>query len=462
MHHESSAAHRGNRRRWVIGLVLALVILLASPFLLLWYGSWSAGRRVEEQLRAIRAKQQPVTPVELNEFYAAPAPDSDVTQLILDALQPLTTPPFDLAAQPLPVVGRSEALIPPPGQPWDEQEAVEQLLDQFALSLKQFHQASRKNGGARFSVDFQQGLEMLLPHAQNLRSGVRLLTLEAHVRAHRGDPHGAAESILTMFSLADSLENEPVLISQLVRFGNRSLGYGLTHELLPHVDFSDEDLHSLQLAVRAVDCREAIHRALIGERVIGIHIFRNPSGEGVSSIQGALTGLIVGGSQDLSLYLSLVTRMIDAIERSWAEARDAEIEVDTKVKEVAASKLGSMRHIMTMLFLPALSQVSRSGARGEAKQNGTDIAIAIERFRRKHGRLPENLDALVPDFLEKVPLDPFDDRPMRFKSADGVILIYSVGADGIDNGGVEDAGKAEPDIVIQVGKPSPANLEPPE
>ena len=77
MDYESLTAYRTKRRRWLVGLGLALVTLLAFPFLLLWYGSWSAGRRVEEQLRAIRAKHQPVTPEELNAFYAAPAPDAD-------------------------------------------------------------------------------------------------------------------------------------------------------------------------------------------------------------------------------------------------------------------------------------------------------------------------------------------------------------------------------------------------
>jgi hypothetical protein len=460
--HESFTEHRAKRRRWLIGLVVTLVTLLASPFLLLWYGSWSAGRRVEDQLRAIRDKNQPVTPVELNEFYAAPAPDADLTVLILDALRPLTSPAFGQAAQGLPVVGVSEDPIPPPGQMWEKLEAVEQLLQQYSASLKQLHAAHRKHGAARFPVDFQQGINTQLPHAQDLRAGARLLTLEAHVRAHRGDAHGAAESIQVVLSLADTLENEPIFISQLVRIAVHSMGYSLVRDLLPHAEFSDADLQALQLSVQFANCRQGLRRGLIGERVIGMHTFQNPGGAGIPPGPAVLIRVLGGGNQDLLLYLEFLTSMVDASERSWSDTRAAELVIDTKVKEIASSQTARLQHVLTMLVLPALRQASRAGMRCEAKQHLTDIAIAIERYRLKHARLPESLDVLMADYLEKVPLDPFDDGPMRFKSADGVILIYSVGADGIDNGGVEDAGKAEPDIVIRIGKPTAVNREQPE
>jgi hypothetical protein len=63
-------------------------------------------------------------------------------------------------------------------------------------------------------------------------------------------------------------------------------------------------------------------------------------------------------------------------------------------------------------------------------------AIALKRFQLQHGNFPEKLAELTPEFLPAVPLDPVDGKPLRYRrNADGTFLLYSVGDDGVDNGG---------------------------
>src|SRR5262249_30674786 len=60
-------------------------------------------------------------------------------------------------------------------------------------------------------------------------------------------------------------------------------------------------------------------------------------------------------------------------------------------------------------------------------------------FVLKHGSAPENLDALVPEFLTAVPTDYMDGKPLKYRrNADGSFTLYSIGTDLKDNGG--DAG----------------------
>jgi ribosomal protein L37AE/L43A len=54
-------------------------------------------------------------------------------------------------------------------------------------------------------------------------------------------------------------------------------------------------------------------------------------------------------------------------------------------------------------------------------------------YEKKHGQLPETLQALVPEFVEAVPLDPFDSKPIRYSKERQI--VYCVGADGKDDGG---------------------------
>ena len=45
-----------------------------------------------------------------------------------------------------------------------------------------------------------------------------------------------------------------------------------------------------------------------------------------------------------------------------------------------------------------------------------ETALACRRYRAKHGRYPETLDDLVPEFIAAVPLDPYDGKPLRYNN----------------------------------------------
>jgi hypothetical protein len=61
--------------------------------------------------------------------------------------------------------------------------------------------------------------------------------------------------------------------------------------------------------------------------------------------------------------------------------------------------------------------------------------VGAERFQRAEGRLPTNLDDLVPDYLAAVPVDPFSGRPLHLRRLEDAIVIYSVGEDQTDDDG---------------------------
>jgi hypothetical protein len=64
-------------------------------------------------------------------------------------------------------------------------------------------------------------------------------------------------------------------------------------------------------------------------------------------------------------------------------------------------------------------------------------AFAVERFRLAKGRLPDALSELAPQFLDAIPSDPFDGEPLRYRPLARGYIIYSVDADGHDDGGRE-------------------------
>jgi hypothetical protein len=92
--------------------------------------------------------------------------------------------------------------------------------------------------------------------------------------------------------------------------------------------------------------------------------------------------------------------------------------------------------VFAKLLMPALSKAVARCAQNQTYVDCARIACALERYRLANGRLPETLPALVPKFLERVPNDVIDGKPLRYRlNADGGYLLYSIGWNQIDDQG---------------------------
>ena len=78
-------------------------------------------------------------------------------------------------------------------------------------------------------------------------------------------------------------------------------------------------------------------------------------------------------------------------------------------------------------------------SRAACTQTAVDEAVtacALERFWDEHLAYPARLEELVPAFLPRVPNDVIDGAPLRYRlTPDGRYCLYSIGSDGIDDGG---------------------------
>jgi hypothetical protein len=435
-------------------LWLAIFGVLAVLLLVVALGAWQTRQQGElvRQRAEISEAGAPFSAIDLEAFYAAPPEGQDTTKLWLDGIAPLALPAFANAAQALPIVGADGPTeIPPPGRAWAELPAAEKLLARYQSSLILLHQAAEQGGQARFPTAFQKGWAMLLTHCQNLRTASRLLVLEAHVRAHRGDAHGAVQSIEAALAVGHSLKNEPLTISQLVRMACDDNARSHFRDLLPQVAFSEEDLLRLQAKLEGIEYRSGLQRALIGERVLGSMALGDPgqltATGGAPQAVEYLLPLFGAGAQ--RVYLQTMDESIRAADLPWPQAigEAKRIESQLATQQEAAFAINRLKYILSGLVTTSSESIFVATARQTADNDGTLATIAIELYRKQHGVFPEHLGQLVPERLKFVPLDPFNGRPLRYVPAENGYIVYNVGQDGIDNGGVGDETRRPDDVI---------------
>lgn len=108
--------------------------------------------------------------------------------------------------------------------------------------------------------------------------------------------------------------------------------------------------------------------------------------------------------------------------------------------EESGAALDRVRYCASQALLPKLESLVGAACELETLRSMIVAAVALKRHELRYGGLPADLAALVPEFLAAVPVDYQDGKPMRYRARpDGTYLLYSVGDDGQDDGGVAEA-----------------------
>jgi len=414
-------------------LLLMFVMLIALPAIgwIVW--SANASRLVENEIAKIREANEPIEPADLDTFYAIPAGRANATQLWVDAALTFESASFNEVAGDLPIVGQGLE-IPPIGEEWEQLEAVEAFLERYKDQMAKVHEAAAVGGYARFDRDFEEGIAMLLPQVQAIRSSARMLSLEARVAAHRADADAVARSIHAIFATCHAVEEDPILISHLVRVALAGMAVNELEYVVGSVEFSDSDLGMLRDDLRSIDFQHSLERSLMGERVTGILTFRNP---GKFAVDEEMPFPVRANNEDLALYLSTLAKYLAASRQPFPQALALSEQATLDVQEVAGgSQVNKLRYAFTHLLLPAVNAVFVASARGTGNTTCADTSLAIEQYRRRNGKIPKKLAELVPEFLNAVPIDPMDGKPLRYAINDDGYVLYSVGRNRIDDGGI--------------------------
>lgn len=100
-----------------------------------------------------------------------------------------------------------------------------------------------------------------------------------------------------------------------------------------------------------------------------------------------------------------------------------------------------------------LKRIAQTLLDTQTRTNLLQCGIALERYRLKHGKHPESLNALVPEFLTAVPADICDGQPLRYRVLpDGAPHVWSLWPSGKDEAGMPHRDSDKGNMVWTTGK----------
>lgn len=293
-----------------------------------------------------------------------------------------------------------------------------------------------------------------LPSNRHLNTWV-LADAEAAWKA--GDYKRSLRDIETAFCLARHTEEIPMLASQLMTISMESQTFSKVRQLATEVEsLPGELLDQLSTTVEAhrmSDPDYEVERFAFYDIVQHVYTHTGQGNgyfvpwrlrelEDISSPSSPTTWDQVYGpiaavyhfesrKQVIARYDALMEQANARIEKPcWERGQDIDYEeLFGKKGSQSAANL-----VMAMMF-PALDQIAFAFDNRNQSRTTTLTLLAIYRYKNKTGSWPRSLDEIVPEFLPEVPICSFTGKPLGLVINDAGPVVYSFGADMVDDGG---------------------------
>ena len=327
-------------------------------------------------------------------------------------------------------------------------------------------------------------VDLLLPAYRRVREAVKALAARAMLRLGTGDAAGAWSDVETGLRVARLLSQGMSLIERLTGIAIEATAMETctamaASEKLSAVE-ARKSLADLQRLVGLPDAWDAIDR---GDRFMTLDLITTVARSGLGAFD-RLVGQLEGGKSwkklpslrmDWNPTLRLINSHFDSFRAAgtkptFAATKKALDACEAKRKQLlerAGATIGryggstyacirgfarashvrgankqELGRIMAPLFaglvVPSLGNATALLERVRATGDLALVAMALAAHKAEKGRYPADLSALSPAYLKTIPKDRFNDKPLIYRRKGRGYILYSVGSNLKDDGGVDD------------------------
>jgi hypothetical protein len=438
---ETHTKTRDTARHWLRWAFLGVVLLLFLAMLghVLW-GSF-AERRLEAEVARLRAAGEPMT---LEQLPLPSVPDDENASLDYQA------------------AGRSIGEQTPRWQDYSRRNP-----GQFELPLTDFERATfdaivAENAAAMKLVAGARGKQpsgwrdqFTKPYvasrfdlSPSRRLG-ELLRAAAYAAHSAGRDDQAVDHLQDMLRLSTAATYRPGLIGHLVAIGISRMAATAASAIAADLRIGSGGGGADRARVESLIAQLLQEREIFESRRLGLQSERVfeldmcyafvdgdlgfnmtiPANSGQRLIGYALKPLAMDDARQMMKYIEDVINASQA--QDWPAAKS-----HLPTTFPAAVAQSDIKHIVARLVMPSMERVILNGYSALADRRLAATALAIRLYALDHdGQLPPTLEALSPKYLPAAPIDPMSGQPLRYVNEAKNPRIYSVGQDGIDDGG---------------------------
>lgn len=431
----------GTRRRWIPLISCSLLVFVIAA-----HSIWSfvERRRFEGMLAAIQKRGEPILASDFNVPPISPELNAGVDIEAAFSLLNTQNPAWELFDKAeddefrLPLIDSEKQVIS------DIAKVVDPAIQRLELA------GDKKLAQPAIAVS-SPAIAVLLPNLNPSRTLAESLKITAMNDHELGHDQLALHRLEQMRLVSRYVDLHPALVSHLVATGINVLAANTAQQLSTSLRIGNLPGQAAPADVRRVidlllDEKESnlnLRRAFQAERMMQADTIQcivsgNPaaarSGLPLTNLHPALQYLLLpmtyaNGSRMLRYMNDVVpASTID----NWPHAAS---QVPTRP---VPSMFGQIYYLIANTMMPSLNRAAESSYRAYAEQRLAAISLAIRWYASEHdGKLPPTLESLVPTYLPSVPLDPMSgtNNPLQYKPVGPTPILYSVGVDGIDNGG---------------------------
>jgi hypothetical protein len=326
---------------------------------------------------------------------------------------------------------------------WDSKAAVALVADQ-AEALRIWRETMEL---PNIQVPEIKSFGDLVPYLSKWRNLARLVSVQARLLAEQGKAEEGLELAVDIVEFGRKQETEGgELICSLVGIAVKSIGLERIRQIAHDHKIPNQALSDAIKRLDGLRCdRKGMQDAFRIEYTMGANLVDQLADgdidpDALDELMGrsgtvARMPFLFKRNQTKMLFVEGYEIFVKNCMLRYQDRSELEFTRPSIPKALLSGNL--VGHIIYSMIMPALSRAIEKLDRLDMWLDATRIQLAITAYRDDHaGVWPNALKDLVPAYLEQVPDDPFSARPHPLRYSVEKKLVYSVGPDGVDGGGM--------------------------
>ena len=294
-----------------------------------------------------------------------------------------------------------------------------------------------------------------VPYMEYGMTLVSLLTASAAKKAAQADYDGAYADLDAVFDYGDVLERGPSLINTIIGIGNKSIAlnhmrYIALQNAVPgevaiktirYLEAAEKAGEPLEESFRMEARKMPAYADMIADGKFAIFPEQIP--EWLGKRPGLIMLLTASSRRQMrddagATFSQMIFIVSQPYDRERLRKFDRIFEPPLEGPQLWAGTTDPPGYLWMESFSLLAREYIIEHNNTIAALRITEVELAIGQFEQNEKHPPASLGELAPKYFSMVPLDPYDGKPLRYKvRQDGTWIVYSVGANQTDDGGLK-------------------------